>query len=137
MRELKLLIDVAVAGALFGLQMHKRKEVRKVPRYMIQATPTPQNVAALLQNPEDRTEAVRRVLEAAGCKLEQYYNSFAEGTTFVVADIPDEANLDALMATFFAGGGVTSIRATPIKTASESVDVYQRAASLAYRPPGK
>ena len=108
-----------------------------MPRYMIQANPTPQNVAALLQNPEDRTEAVRRVLEAAGCKLEQYYNSFAEGTTFVVADIPDEASLDALMAAFYAGGGVTSIRATPIMTASESVEVYKRAASVAYRPPGK
>ena len=126
-----------VAGALFVYKCIKEKEVRKVQRYLIQATPTPQNVAALVQNPEDRTEAVRRVLEAAGCKLEQYYNSFAEGTSFVIAYIPDEASLDAIMATFFSGGGLTSIRATPIKTASESVDVLQRAASLAYRPPGK
>ena len=106
-------------------------------RYMIQVTPTPQNVAALLQNPEDRNEPVRRVLEAAGCKLEQYYNSFAEGTSFVIADIPDEASLGAIMAAFFADEGLTSIRATPIMTASESVDVFKKAASLAYRPLGK
>ena len=104
---------------------------------MIQVTPTPQNVAALLQNPEDRTDAVRKVLEAAGCKLEQYYNSFAEGTSFVIADIPDDESLGAIIAAFYAGGGLTFMRATPIFTAVESVSVFKKASTLAYRPPGK
>jgi uncharacterized protein with GYD domain len=106
-------------------------------KYMIQVTPTPQNVAALMKNPEDRTEVVRRVIEAVGGSLEQYYNSFAEDTSFVIANIPDEASLGAVMAAFFAGGGLTSYKATPIMTASESVKVLKRAANVAYRPPGK
>jgi uncharacterized protein with GYD domain len=94
-------------------------------------------VAALLKNPEDRTEPIRRIIEAVGGSLEQYYNSFAEGTSFVIADIPDEASLDAIMAAFVAGGGLTSVRATSIMTASESVGVFKKAANIAYRPPGK
>jgi len=38
-------------------------------RYMIQVTATPQNVAALLKNPEDRTEPIRRTIEAVGVAL--------------------------------------------------------------------
>ena len=106
-------------------------------RYMIQVTATPQNVAALLKNPEDRTEPIRRTIEAVGGSLEQYYNSFAEGTTFVIADIPDQVSLDAIMAAFFAGGGLTSSKATPIMTASESLEVFKKAANIAYRPPGR
>jgi len=108
-----------------------------MPRYMIQETPTPQVAVALLQNPEDRTELVRRIFEAVGGSLERYYVSFAEMTVFLIVDIPDQASLDAIMMAIFAGGGLTSIRATPIVTASEAVDTFKRAASVAYQPPGK
>lgn len=108
-----------------------------MPRYMIQLTSTPQNVAALLKNPEDRTEAVRRVMEAAGGSLVEYYNSFTEATTFTIADFPDEESLSAVMAAFYAGGGMISMRATRIVTASESVQLFKKAASIGYRPPGK
>jgi uncharacterized protein with GYD domain len=105
-------------------------------RYMIQVTPTPQNMAALLKNPEDRTEPVRRVIEAVGGSLEQYYNSILEHTTFVIAYVPDEVSISALTAAIFAGGGLTSCKAMPIMTASESVEVFKKAANIAYRPPG-
>ena len=108
-----------------------------MPRYMIQETPTPQVAAALLQNPEDRTEPVRRIFEAVGGSLERYYVSFAEMTVFLIVDIPDQASLDAIMMAIFAGGGLTSIRAMPIMTASESVEVFKKAANIAYQPPGK
>jgi len=108
-----------------------------MPRYMIQATTTPQAAAAMLQKPEDRTEAVRPVFEAFGGSLEHYYISLAENTIFVIADIPDEATLGAIMVAFFARAPWVSFRAIPILTASESVEVFKRAASVAYRPPGK
>ena len=108
-----------------------------MPRYMIQETYTPQPLAALLQNPQDRTEAVRPIFEAVGGSLEQYYVSLAENTVFLIADIPDQASLGAIMWAIFAGGALVSIRATPIITASEAVDVFKRAASVAYRPPGR
>jgi len=107
-----------------------------MPRYMIQETVTAQAVAAILQNPEDRTEEVRRVFEAVGGSLEQYYISFAEMTVFLIVDVPDQASLSAVMLTFFARAPLAAIRATPIITASEAVDVFKRAASVAFRPPG-
>ena len=100
-----------------------------MPRYMIEETFTGQAMAALLQNPEDRTEAVRPMYEAVGGRLEQYYVSLTENRLFLIVNVPDQANLAAVMMANFAGGPLTSYRITPIVTASEVVDVVKRAAS--------
>ena len=107
-----------------------------MPRYMIQETGTPQVVAALLENPEDRTEEMRSVFEAVGGRLEGFYFSL-ENTAILIADVPDEASLSAIMLAIFSRGLLASIRATSIITASEAVDIFKKAASMAYRPPGK
>jgi len=104
---------------------------------MIQVTTKSQAAAAILQNPEDRTEAVRTVFEAFGARLEHYFISLADNMIFLIADIPDEATLGAITVGFFARAPWESFRARPILTASESVDVFKKAASMAYRPPGK
>lgn len=108
-----------------------------MPRYMIQATTTPQAAAAVLQKPEDRTEAIRPIFEAVGSSLEQFYLSLAENTIFWIVDILHQASLDAIMLAIFADGGLASYRITPIITASEAVDLFKRAATVAYRPPGR
>lgn len=107
-----------------------------MPRYMVHETVTAQ-AAAILQKPEDRTEEVSRVFKAARGNLEQYYISFGEMTTSLIADVPDKAALDAIMLAFFVRAPLASIRVTPIVTASEAVDVFKKAASFAFRPSGR
>jgi len=104
---------------------------------MIQATTTPQAAAGVLQKSEDRTKVIRPIFEAVGGNLEQYYISLAGNTLFLIADVPDQANLSALTLAFFAGGQWASFQTTPIITASEAVNLFKKAASVAYRPPGR
>ena len=106
-------------------------------RYMIQETFTPQVIAALMKNPEDRTEPIRTIFEAAGGKLEHYFVSISENTVFLVADFPDQESCAAVSWAIFAGGALSAIKVTPIVTATEAVDLMKKAASVAYRPPGK
>lgn len=106
-------------------------------RYMIEAISTPQNMANLLKDSVDRTEAIRQIIEAAGGSFEQYYNNFSEGITFTIVNFPDEMGISSIMAALFAGEGLSSVRALPILTAAESVAVFKKAAGLGYRPPGK
>ena len=44
-------------------------------KYLIEETISPQAMAGILQNPEDRSEVLTPLFEAAGCKLEQFYVS--------------------------------------------------------------
>ena len=103
-------------------------------RYLIKETVTSQAVAALMKNPHDRTEAVRPIFESVGGKLEHYYIAYNENTVYIIADIPDQDSLAAILWTFQAGGGPMSIKATPLMTATEAVDMLKKAGSLGYEP---
>jgi len=104
-------------------------------KYLIQETVTSQAVAALMQNPHDRTEAIRPVFESVGGKLENFYIALNENTAYIIADITDQDSLAAILWTFQAGGGPISIKATPLMTAKEAVDMLKKAESLGYHGP--
>ena len=104
-------------------------------RYLIEETYTSQAAAALIQNPHDRTEAIRPIFEAVGGRLEHYYIAYSENTVYLLAEIPDQESLAAILVAFQAGGGPSSIKATPLMTATEAVGVFKEAGSLGYRPP--
>jgi len=106
-------------------------------RYLIEETVSSQAVAALIKNPHDRTEVVRPIFESVGGKLEHYYVAYNENTVYMLAEIPDQESLAAILWSFKSGGGPLSIRATPLMTMTESVDMLKKAGSLGYRGPSE
>jgi len=104
-------------------------------RYLIQETVTSQATAAVIKDPHDRAEAIRPIFESVGGKLEHYYVAYNENTVYLIAEIPDQESLATLIWAFQGGGGPTSIKATPIMTFAEAVDVLKKAGTLGYRPP--
>ena len=104
-------------------------------RYLIEETPMPQAAAALIKNPQDRTEAMRTIFESVGGRLEHYYIAFSEGTVYLLAEIPDQESLATIMMAIYASGVAMSLKATALMTATEAVDVFKKAGSLGYRPP--
>jgi len=104
-------------------------------RYLIEETVTSQGIAALIKNPHDRTEVIRPIFESVGGKLEHYYVAYNENTVYILAEIPDQESLAAIIWAFQAGGGPISLKATPLMTATEAVDMAKKAGSLGYRPP--
>jgi len=55
-----------------------------MPLYMTQVGYTSEAVAALTQNPEDRSEAFGRLAETMGGRLVSFYNSFGEYDSVVI-----------------------------------------------------
>ena len=106
-------------------------------KYLIEETLTTQAVAGIMQNPEDRTEVLRPVFEAAGCKLEQFYVSGIENKSYLIVESPDLNSISRMMFVFQGGGTAAAIKCTPLLTVSEAVDLAREAASLGFRPPGK
>jgi len=104
-------------------------------RYLIEETITSQAAAAIMKKPHDRAEAIRPIFESVGGKLEHYYVAYSENTVYLLAEIPDQESLAAIVWAFQAGGGPMSVKATPLMTATEAVDMCKKAGSLGYRPP--
>jgi len=104
-------------------------------RYLIKETVTSQAAAAVMKNLQDRTEAIRPIFEAVGGKLEHFYVAYTENTAYLLAEIPDQKSLATILWAFQAGGGPSSVKATPLMTFTEAVDVFKKAGSLGYSPP--
>ena len=103
-------------------------------RYLIEETVSSQAVAAIMKNPHDRTEVIRPIFESVGGKLEHCYVAYSENTCYLLAEIPDQESLAAMLVAFLAGGGPSSVKATPLMTFTEALDVFKKAGSLGYRP---
>lgn len=91
----------------------------------------------MMQNPQDRGEAVRPVFEAVGGSLEEYYFAVGENTVYLLFELPDLANLEAITMAVLAGRAITSIKATGILTAQETIDVMKKAGEVVYKSPSK
>jgi uncharacterized protein with GYD domain len=96
-------------------------------------------VKRLLDAPEDREPAVRKLIEEAGCKVISFYITTGDTDFLLISEANEaEAVIAALMAISATGmiSNVTTVRAW---TAAEFKSVADRASKAAgsYRPPGK
>jgi uncharacterized protein with GYD domain len=106
-------------------------------KYLIEETLTGQSAVGMMENPEDRNEALRPIFKAAGCKLEQFYVSAIENKSYLIVESPDLDSVFTVGATFLAGGTAQAIKYTPLLTLPETVTLFKKAATLGFRPPGK
>lgn len=92
----------------------------------------------LVQAPEDREPAVRKLVEAAGGKLVNFYFTTGDSDFMLITEGDSESVLAAMLATTTTGMvcDVSTVRAW---TGAEFKKVAEKAGKLtdAYRPPGK
>jgi uncharacterized protein with GYD domain len=106
-------------------------------KFLIEETLTNQAAAGFMQKPEDRSEVLKPIFEAAGCRLEQYYVSAIENKAYLIVESPDLNSVYTVGATFMAGGTALFLKYTPLLTMPEAANLYKKAGSLSFRPPGK
>lgn len=87
------------------------------------------------KNPQYRGEVVCPLFEAPGRRPGKHYFAIGENTAYIMAEVPDQLNLEALCMANLAGAEITSNKTTALLTAQEAVDVMKKASEVAYRPP--
>ncbi len=105
-----------------------------MPKYLVQATLTPEGVKGLLKDGgTKRRAAVEAMLKSVGGKLEAYYFALGETDVFGIAELPDNVTAAATALTGIASGNVrtkTTILLTP-----EEIDKAAKK-QVKYIPPG-
>jgi uncharacterized protein with GYD domain len=101
---------------------------------------TPRALNNILENPtQNRYEAAKRLVEAAGGKLISMYSTPTDGPSIlVIFDVPDPSMAAAISGIVVAAGAVQNVKLSRLFTQEEVVQVRQKAAKLraAYTPPG-
>jgi uncharacterized protein with GYD domain len=102
--------------------------------YMYQAAYTPESMAAQINEPQDRIEAVRPALEAMGAKFLAAGYPFGEYDVLVVYEAPDETTAASIAMAVAAGGAVKSGKTTRLLNGQEWVESLRKAQGSQYRP---
>jgi uncharacterized protein with GYD domain len=104
-----------------------------MPYYCHQVSYTKEAWARLMENPQDRLDAVRAPIEKLGGSLQTSFFAFGEFDVLAITEMPDNINAAAIAIAFAAGGAVSNIRTTPLLTASQAVEALRRAGLCGYK----
>ena len=104
-------------------------------KYLITASYTAEGVKGVLKGGGTaRVDAVRKMVEGLGGKLETFYFAFGSDDVFAIADLPDNAAAAAIGLAVSASG-LTAARTTVLLTPGEIDEAAKR--QVDYTPPGK
>ena len=107
-----------------------------MPLYMFQAAYTSEAWATQIQNPQNRVEQVRPIIEANGGKLLAFYYALGEYDAVAIIEAPDNVSVSALTLAFAASGAAKAQKTTALMSVEEGLEAMRRASRTGYRPPG-
>lgn len=102
-----------------------------MPVYITQGRYTQDALKGMVVKPEDRAEAVSRLLAKAGGRLIGYYMTFGEYDFLVIAEAPSETQMAAVLLAAGSRGGVTGLRTMLAMTSVEAKGAFAAASDLA------
>ena len=102
-----------------------------MPIYITQGRYTRDAIKGMIIKPEDRADAVSRLLSKVGGKLIGYYLTFGEYDFLSIAEMPNDTQMAAVLLAAGSGGGVTDLRTTVAMTSVEAKGAFAAASDLA------
>ena len=103
--------------------------------YMFQAAYTPDALAKLLKNPEDRIGIVSKTIEKLGGKVVGGWFCYGEYDAILIAELPDNVSAASFAVAASAGGALKANKTTPLLTREETMKMFKGAAQAGYVPP--
>jgi uncharacterized protein with GYD domain len=103
--------------------------------FLIEASYTPEAIAAMVKNPQDRAEAVRPMIEKMGGKLIGLWFSYGDRDIVAIAEAPDGVTAVALGMAVSKSGAMRSYRTTPLLSSAEAMQAMRKASDTPYQAP--
>src|SRR5881392_806246 len=105
-----------------------------MPFFLHQVSYTPEALARLIANPQDRFDAVRAPIEKLGGRVLNSYFAFGQYDAVLITEMPDNVSAAAIALAFAAGGSLRNYKTTTLMSNAEGLEAMRRAASCGYKP---
>jgi uncharacterized protein with GYD domain len=107
-----------------------------MPMYLFQGKYTLETFKRLVDKPQDRTDVVRKMAEAAGNKLHHLFFAFGEYDVIAIFECPDNEAMAAQSMAAAAGGALSAGKTTVLLSFPEAVKAMKKAKGIgkAYAP---
>jgi uncharacterized protein with GYD domain len=115
-----------------------RRQEEPMPIYITQGRYTREAIKGMIVRPEDRADAVSRLLSKAGGRMIGLYFTFGEYDFLLISEAPSETQIAAALLAAANGGGVTNLRTSLAMTTIEAKGAFAAAGDLvrSYQGPG-
>jgi uncharacterized protein with GYD domain len=108
-----------------------------MPLYLGQFGYTAESWAQLIENPEDRRDPARELVESLGGTLQGLWYAFGKADGYWLGELPDNASA-AAVAIKVAGSGIMRLNETNVLIpVEEMLTALAKAKEAGFRPPGK
>ncbi len=107
-----------------------------MPLYLTKFSYTPEAMARLVANPEDRRTVAQSSIESVGGRLHGFWYAFGPYDGYIVWEAPDNVSMTAVAAAIAGAGALRSLETTVLLTVEETLDAFRKAQGVGYRPPG-
>ena len=97
---------------------------------MIQFSYKSETVGNLIKNPEDRSVAVKQLIEKLGGKMLAFYYSYGDYDGLIITEMPDNVSGLATTMAAFAAGGTAGIKTTILISVEDAVAAMKKASGL-------
>ncbi|MGI8527424.1 MAG: GYD domain-containing protein [Pseudolabrys sp.] len=102
-----------------------------MPIYITQGRYTRDAIKGMIVKPEDRADAVSRVMTKAGGRMLGYYVTFGEYDFLTICEATGDMQMMATLLAAASGGGVTDLRTIVGMTSTDATGAFAAAADLA------
>ena len=106
-----------------------------MPYYLVQFAYTKEAVKTLVENPQNRIEAVRPAFEELGITIREAFLAFGDYDAVLLVEAPDNVHMASIAMAVTAGGAITHYKTTPLMTWDEGVEAMRLAGGSSYTPP--
>ena len=104
--------------------------------YLLQISYSTTAWAALTKKPENRLDAVGKVVEKLGGKLTNFWFAFGDHDLIGVVDMPDHVAAAAFSMAISSGGACKNVKTTPLMSVADGMEAMKKAGSSGYKPVG-
>jgi uncharacterized protein with GYD domain len=107
-----------------------------MPFYMFQGRYNSDAFKAMVDSPQDREEAGRKIIEALGGKLHHFFFSMGTDDVVAIGEAPDDEAMAALAMVLASSGAFSGGHTTKLMTSAEAQNAMKKAHSVTshYRP---
>jgi uncharacterized protein with GYD domain len=105
-----------------------------MPHFLHQIAYSREGWQAVVNNPQDRIEAVRPAIEKLGGKIDTAWFAFGDYDIVVITEMPNNVSAAAIAIAFAAGGACKAVQTTPLMSTTEALDAMKKAKDCGYRP---
>ena len=104
--------------------------------FLLQGAYTAEAWKTLVNNPVNRTEAIRPAVERLGGQIESTYFAFGEYDVVLILRMPDNVSAAAFSLAVAAGGAFKAHKTTLLMSMEECMEALGKAGDAGYSPPG-